>query len=239
MATMTVVLRRRETIARQTLAFHFDKPAGFEHKPGQSVDLTLIDPPPLDDQGNSRSFSIASSPLEPEIMIATRLRESAFKRVLASLPIGSPLQLDGPMGSFTLHKNSAKPAVLLAGGIGITPFLGMIRQAAAEAKAQTLHLFYSNHRPEDAPFLDELERLAGANPRFHFVPTMTQAAASPSWKGATGRINERLLREKLHDVHGPIYYVAGPPDLVSSLSSTLVQAGVDEDDVRSEEFAGY
>ena len=69
---------------------------------------------------------------------------------------------------------------------------------------------------------------------------MTQAAAAGhAWNGATGRINERLLSEQLRDLQGPIYFIAGPPVLVSSLSSTLAKAGVDEDDVRSEEFAGY
>lgn len=240
MAASTVRLRRRDEVAERTMAFQFDKPQDFRFKEGQSVDLTLIDPPESDAEGNTRTFSIASAPLDQQLMVATRMRDTAFKRVLASLPIGSPVQVDGPMGSFTLHHNAVKPAVLLAGGIGITPFLSMIRQATAEKRPHTLYLFYSNKRPEDAPFLEELQKLAHANPRFHFVPTMTEVARSGRpWHGATGFIAAEMLRGRLSNLQGPVYYIAGPPGMVAAMRETLSGASIDEDDIRTEEFSGY
>jgi len=240
MSTSIVRLRRREEVAERTMAFHFDKPSGFQFKEGQSVDLTLVDPPETDAEGNIRTFSIASASLDEQLMVATRMRDTAFKRVLAAMPIGSALQVDGPMGSFTLHRNIAKPAVLLAGGIGITPFLSMIRQAAGDMRSQQLYLFYSNTRPEDAPFLDELQTLVAANPALHFIPTMTEMARSfRPWHGATGFIDKKMVLGQLPDIQGPIYYVAGPPAMVVAMKGMLSGAAVDEDDIRTEEFAGY
>src|SRR5262249_60368327 len=124
-------LRRRDPVAEGTMAFRFDKPAGFIHRAGQTLDFTLIDPPETDAEGNTRTFSIASAPDDAEIAIATRMRGSAFKRVLGSVPLGTKVGAEGPFGSFTLHNNVSKPGVFLAGGIGITPFRSMIRDAAS------------------------------------------------------------------------------------------------------------
>ena len=240
MATVTIRLQRREEIAERTMAFHFSKPPGFTFTAGQSVDLTLIDPSVTDAEGNTRTFSIASAPHEDELMVATRMRGSAFKRELASIPLGSPVQVEGPMGSFTLHRNAAKPAVILTGGIGITPFRSMARQAAAEKLPHALYLFYSNNRPEDSAFLQELQALAAASSTFHFVPTMTRMAeSSRPWDGVRGVIDRDMLLTQLSDLHGPIYYIAGPPGMVTGMHQMLATAGVDEDDIRTEEFAGY
>lgn len=240
MATATVRLRRRDEVAERTMAFHFDQPPDFRFKGGQSVDLTLVDPPENDSEGNTRTFSIASAPHEHELIVATRMRDTAFKRVLASLPIGSPVQVDGPMGSFTLHHNAAKPAVFLAGGIGITPFLSMARQAVAENLPHAMYLFYSNHRPEDAAFLEDIQKSADASSTFHFIPTMTEMGrSSRPWHGPTGLIDREMLHGRLSDLHGPIYYIAGPPGMVAAMRQMLSSAGVDEDDIRIEEFAGY
>src|SRR5262249_8237363 len=137
-------LRKREETAHDTMAFYFDKPAAFQFKPGQSVDLTLIDPAETDAEGNIRTFSIASAPFDPQLMIATRMRSTAFKRVLKTMPLGTAVKIEGPNGSFTLHRNQAKPAVFLAGGIGITPFFSIVRQAAAEKLPHQFDLFYAN-----------------------------------------------------------------------------------------------
>ena len=238
--TNTTALRRREQIAEGTMAFHFDKPQGFEFRAGQSIDWTLLDPPETDAEGNTRAFSIASAPFDPDLMIATRLRDTAFKRVLRSMPLGTQVKIDGPSGSFTLHKNAAKPAVFLAGGIGITPFFSIIRQAIQDCLRHQLYLLCSSRRPEDAPFLSDLEKLAKSSPNFHLVYTMTEMSrSSRPWTGETDFINPAMLSKHLPSLQGPIYYIAGPPAMVVAMRQILAQAAVDEDDIRTEEFSGY
>jgi ferredoxin-NADP reductase len=236
----TANLNGREQVAEGTMAFYFDKPDGFEFRAGQAIDVTLLNPPETDAEGNIRTFSIASPPFEHRLMIATRMRDSAFKRVLKSMPLGTAVKIDGPSGSLTLHKNSSKPAVFLAGGIGITPFLSILRQAAYEKLPHLLFLFYCNRRPEDAPFLDTLNELQKTNPNFRFVPTMTQLEKShQAWTGQTGLIDSSILTNTLSSMQGPIYYIAGPPAMVTAMRQVMVAAGADEDDIRTEEFAGY
>ncbi len=233
-------LTSREEVAEGTMAFRFAKPAGFQFRAGQAVDLTLLNPPETDSEGNTRAFSIASAPFDAELMIATRMRDSAFKRVLRGAPIGMEIKLEGPSGSFVLHRKAEKAAVLLAGGIGITPFLSMVRQAAHDKSPHQIYLFYSNRRPEDAPFLEILSDSARQNPNFHLVATMTDMASSKRpWKGETGFINKDMLARHLPALQGPIYYLAGPPAMVAAMRGMLTEAAVDEDDIRTEEFSGY
>lgn len=233
-------LRKHEEIAERTMAFHFERPSGFEFRAGQFVDLTLLHPGEMDSQGAARTFTIASAPYEDELVLATRMRNTAFKRVLGALPPGAEVRLEGPMGSFTLHRNPAKAAVFLAGGIGITPFRSILRQAAVEKLSHQLYLFYSNRRPEDTAFLKELKTLASANSHFIFVPTMTEMKNSQMpWQGNCGFINREMLVEHFCELHGPIYYAAGPPEMVAAMRQMLIRLGVDDDDIRTEEFGGY
>jgi ferredoxin-NADP reductase len=236
----TTTLTKREEIAEGTMAFHFVKPADFQFRAGQSIDLTLLNPPETDAEGNSRTFSIASAPFDNDLMIATRMRDTALKRVLRKASPGLQVKIDGPGGSFVLHRKSEKPAVFLAGGIGITPFLSIIRQAGNDQSPHHMYLFYSNRRPEDAAFLDLLSEATKRNPNFHLIATMTEMDKSHrEWKGETGSINKDMLTKHLPSLQGSIYYLAGPPAMIAAMRSMLIEAGVDEDDIRTEEFFGY
>ena len=230
----------REEVAEGTMAFHFERPSGFAFKAGQSADVTLIDPQDTDAEGNTRTFSIASPPFENKLVFTTRMRDTAFKRSLKNVPLATEVKIGSAAGSFTLHKNLAKPAVFLAGGIGITPFLSMVRQADHDSLPHKLYLFYSNRRPEDAAFLAALQTLEKTNPHFHLICTMTEMSKSKKeWKGETVLIDKELLSRHLAVLQGPIYYIAGPPPMVAAMRQTLVTAGIDEDDIRAEDFAGY
>jgi len=235
-----VNLLNKKAVAEGTMAFSFAKPAGFDFKPGQSSDLTLLNPPETDTEGNVRTFSIVSAPSESDLTFATRMRDTAFKRVLRSMAPGTEIKLEGPMGSFNLHKNASKPAVLLAGGIGITPFMSMVREAARQKDPHQIYVFYSNRRPEDTAFLDELTALEQQNPNFHLIATMVEMDKSKQlWNGERGFIDAPMLKRHLPELNGPIYYIAGPPAMVAAVRDMLAKAGVDEDDIRAEDFAGY
>jgi hypothetical protein len=95
----------REEVAEDTMAFRFDKPSGWTFKAGQYLDMTLLDPPETDSEGNVRSFSIASGPHEDTLLVATRMRDTAFKRVLKTMPLGTAVKIDGPSGDLTLQNN--------------------------------------------------------------------------------------------------------------------------------------
>ncbi|CAM2969150.1 oxidoreductase FAD/NAD(P)-binding [Legionella steigerwaltii] len=240
MPTFIVKLIGRKEVAENTMAFTFEKPEGFTFKAGQCGDFTLNNPKETDAEGNTRAFSLTSPPYEKELTITTRVRDTAFKRVLKALPIGSTLQLVGPSGSFTLHNNKSIPAVYVTGGIGITPVRSIVMQATQDQLPHQIFLFYSNHKPEDAAFLDELKSLESKNSNYHFIPTMTRMAeSSKEWTGERGYIDKKMLQKYINDLSKPIYYISGPEAMVTAMHSMLNDAGVDDDNIRSEEFPGY
>jgi len=233
-------LTASETVAEGTMAFHFARPADFKFQAGQSMNVSLIDPPETDAKGNARTFSIVSAPHETELVIATRMRDTAFKRVLKSMPTGGRVGLRGPAGMFTLESADARPAVFLAGGIGVTPFMSMLRDAAHSRLGRDLWLFYSNRRPEDAAFLEELAALPKRHSRCHFVGTMVEMAKSGRpWNGETGFLDRAMLERHLKDLAASVYYAAGPPGLVEAMRKMLADAGVEDEAIRTDEFFGY
>jgi ferredoxin-NADP reductase len=237
--TFETTLVGRELVAERTMAFRFAKPGDWTYRAGQFVDITLLDPAETDAEGNTRGFSISSAPSEGVITITTRLRDTAFKRVLQTMPLGTPVKIEGPFGDLRLH-HAGRPAVVLTGGIGITPFRSILLETIrAGGLPYPVVVLYANRRPQDAAFLDELRALAARDTNLRFVPTMSGLDASDAWDGERGRIDGAMLRRHLHGVTNAIYYLTGPPGLVSELRTTLIDEGIDEDDIRTEEFTGY
>jgi len=233
-------VKDRTEVAEGTMAFRFEKPPGWTFKPGQYLDMTLLDPPETDSEGNVRSFSIASAPHEETLMVATRMRDTAFKRVLKTMPFGTAVKIEGPSGDLVLQNDVTRTAVFLAGGIGITPFRSIVHWAAKETLPNRIVLFYSNRRPEDAPFLAELQALEGDNPKYQLIASMTEMEKSHRlWNGETGLIDQEMLVRYLKGAASPIYCIAGPPAMVKGLHEMLNKAGMNDDDIRAEEFAGY
>ncbi len=237
----------REPAAEGTMSFHFEKPRDWNFRAGQFVDITLIRPPMTDAEGDTRGFSVSSAPSEGVITITTRLRDTAFKRSLQEIPLGTDVKVEGPFGELAI--DVSRPAVVLTGGIGITPFRSMIMEAAASGGLPgRVIVVHSNRRPADTPFLAELQALAERDPNLMYVPTMTDVEPSDDWPGERGRIDATLLRRYLENVSSalyflegpePVYYLTGPPGLVKALDTMLLEVGLEPDDIRTEEFTGY
>lgn len=230
----------REMVAEQTMTFRFEKPAGWSYRAGQSVDMTLIEPPETDEEGNLRAFTLSSAPREDSLAITTRLRDTAFKRVLQMVPLGTTVKIEGPFGDFRLHR-AARPAVLLAGGVGITPFRSiLVETIGGGSLAYPVVLFHANRRPEDAAFADEFRSLATRDANLTFVPIITSTeGSSTSWDGERGHMDAAMLGRHVPAGTNPIYYIAGPPGMVQAMREVLIASKVDEDDIRTEEFSGY
>jgi ferredoxin-NADP reductase len=230
----------RDEIARGTVAFRLKRPHGFEFSAGQAIYVRLKDLRRSDAKGRVRTFSIASSPREPELTIVTRQSDSSFKRSLLGLSIGAAVEIEGPYGDLTLHEDPERPAVFLAGGIGITPFRSMILDAAHRVRPHRMFLFYSNGNREVTAFLAELAKLEKLNPRFKLIATMTDRDGSNSdWNGERGYITREMIAKHVGDVTAPVYYVAGPPAMVSAMETLLRDAGIKTGNVRAEAFSGY
>jgi ferredoxin-NADP reductase len=240
MAEFQMSLMDRQRIARETMAFWFDtNGSSYEFRAGQHADFVFTYPSMADPGDTSRTFSLANSPHDKGlVMIALRMRQTGFKTALKAAALGTKFKVSGPRGSFTLHKDITRPAVFLAGGIGIAPMRSILHWATQERLPHKLYLFYANRDAEDAAFLEELEGLAAQNPNFTFIPTLTRLKG-PTWPYENGHIDRGLLMRYLQGLNGPVYYVAGPSGMVAAMTTMLGCSGVSDDDIKTEEFGDY
>ncbi len=200
----------------------------FEFFAGQHIWVTvpkLLFPDP---KGNARVFSIVSSPNDKEkLVIAFRNSGSGFKKTLIKIPIGSQVEIEGPYGYFTLPKDNSEPLVFIAGGIGITPFLSMIRFVNENKLKYSIILLYTNRNKDSAAYLQELKNISKQNPHFQL-------------KNKFGRLDEDFIRESVGNILYQVkWYIVGPPPMVAAAKEILNNISVSPDHIFFEEFIGY
>ena len=198
-----------------------------------------------DAKGPIRHFSLASSPTEPDyIMISTRIRDTPYKQKLASLEKGAKVQAWGPEGEFVLHKDHSRPAILLSGGIGVTPFRSMIKHATDEQLPMKIVMFDSNRDADNILYKAEFDRWAGENKKFQVVYTVTEDEGKhdDSWAGERGRINKEMIARYLSEdeISKAVFYVCGPSGMLQAMQKLLEEElQIPTDRVKVEEFTGY
>ena len=215
-----------------THAIEVEKPKTFTFGPTQFTFLQLQTEEGMD----ARPMSLATSPTRPHLEYAVRLSDSAYKRAFAALQPNDEVRVFGPIGDFLLHET--RPAVLLAGGIGITPFMGMAEFAADRALPILIRLVYSNRSEDEIVYRPELDALEKQNPRFRVLYTLTRNDGQ-GWQGRTGRIDQELLSEAAHDLSDPIYYVTGTPSMVVGTLRLLRELNIPDPNIEIEAFRGY
>lgn len=238
MATYDTSLIEKISVARETTAFHFRKPEGFTFEPGQTVSVILPRPEGSEPPTQKHTFSIVSAPYQDDLCITTRMRDSEFKHALGALQAGAAFRFSGPYGKLTLPAETTRPIVLIAGGIGITPFMSIVQHATHEKLAHKLLLLYSNRKPEDAAFLSTLQTLVQHNPNFRMLATMTDTQGA-AWSGMTAHLDAKAIENATNTLSNPIYYLVGAPGMIEALTDALRGLGVNDDDIRSEGFYGY
>lgn len=237
MAIYNVKLLSKKQIADGTMEFIIEKPNDFKYRAGQFFDILLSKKDP-DAKKSSyvHGFSFVSAPFEEHLVAATRMRDTDFKNAIRDLPDNTDIQIDACFGNFTLPKDTQKPVVFIIGGIGITPVRSMVAQATHDKSAQKLTLIFANRNPQYAPLIDDLNNLAKQNSNFKFVQTFTDAEVAGAEKG---RVTIDMVRKYVPDTKQAIYYLSGPAGMVRASRELLMNADVDEDNIRTEEFDGY
>lgn len=188
--------------------------------PGQYAAMTLDAPD--DPRKAFRYFSISSSPTEKgRLLFTTKISQSPFKQKLASMKPGEKADIRWPYGDFVLHEDYSRPAVMLSGGIGITPLRSMARFATDRKLPLKITLLYSCRTSEEMVYAREMRELERGNPDFKFVPTITRPEESEiKWGGRVGRIDGKMLREFM--LPGAVYYVCGPPAMVTTMTELVL-----------------
>jgi ferredoxin-NADP reductase len=225
-ATVLAVIEETETIR----TFRLARPAGFEFEAGQFVMVQL----PLDGAPASRCYSISSPPSAAGVLEISVRRQGRVSAALhETLRAGGTLLVHPPLGRFALPAAATAPLVMLAGGIGITPFVSMVRQVVACQPERGVLLVYSVRGAGDAAFREELELLARRHPQFRLVITVTGEEAG---RYRRGRVDEALVRDLVPDPAHALFLLCGPAGMLDGVRATLAGLGVPPAAVRCEAF---
>lgn len=235
----TIKFIKSEKISKDAYSFYFNKPSGFIYLPGQYIRITLPHEN-MDERGNGRFFSLSSSPVDSELVITTRIIQSSFKNALLSLTPGQDVKFFGAVGRFVFNKNEQNPRILLAGGIGITPFHSIVRFLSQENIPTQIILFASFTTFEDFIFYDELKSFEATHPNIKIVYTITKPELSQGqWTGETGRISSDIIKKYIPDLTKCISMSCGPQAMLDSLVDSMTELGVVKENNRKEVFTGY
>ena len=236
---MRAVIKEKQEVAKGTLLVTFDLLGEeVDFRPGQYFFVTLPDVGHQDEKGLRRHITAVTSPNERGVLgLATRMRDSAFKRSLRELPVGAEVEVEAPKGKFVLPEETSRPFVFVAGGIGITVFRSMLRYIREERLGHRVTLIYSNRDRESTAFLDELRELERELPALRLVLTMTEDAG---WEGETRKVDAQFFKDYLDgDLNEYTVLVAGPPGMTEGVQHALEEAGVKEENVVAERYSGY
>ncbi len=232
---MNFILKEIRKETEEASTFVFTPDSIFPYLAGQHLSLMLpLENPDL--RGTVRTLTLSSSPTEVGfVTITTKRGPSSFKQALFSLPVGSVVEARAVRGSMVLDETTLHPHIMLAGGIGITPFRSMIKYALDKHLSVPITLLYSNKTPEEIVFRKELDTIAQAMPTIKVIYTITQ-----SKDGLPGRrIDEAMIKEYCSDIPNAIFYTAGPMGLVEAMITLFTGMGVPPEHVKFEKFSGY
>ena len=237
---MKIFLKNKNEIADGTLLFTFEAPdENITYVPGQYVSLKLELRYP-DEKGPKRYFSIVNPPENDtragggKIEIATRISDTGFKQTLAGMQTGDAAEIARIEGEFLLPEDAEKEIVMVAGGVGVTPFKCMLEDLVQKAEKRKISLLYSNKNKANAAFYDEFSQMeaSGYLERIFFVMTRDD-----SWPGPKGRMNAEFIADNIPDYKEKYFMVAGPPNFVGGISQAIEELKID--DVKLEKFFGY
>lgn len=231
-------LNSKQKIATDTYEFTFNSP-NFKFQAGQYMEWTIPHARP-DIRGVRRYFTIASSPLDKKLKIAIRFsqKSSSFKKTLIDLKSSQTVIASQLSGDFVMPSNQDQKLVFIAGGIGITPFVSMIRYLIDINQQRDITLFYFNRLQDEISY----RKLFGSAEKVGLktVYSLTDKERVPQdWHGKRGRLDKKMLTDEVPDWKNCLFYLSGPNALVSSYKKILLDSGIRPNSIRTDYFPGF
>lgn len=196
-------------------------PEGYdvEFKTGQFVTLCWPEDPQY-----KRAYSLSSCALDRGFFEVTVKREGKMgTRIVDWAKAGQKVGVIAPTGRFLPIYEPNKHLLCIAGGSGVTPFRGFVREASRRQLETKITVLYSVRSTNDILFKDEFHQMELENPRFNFYVTCTRLSLDDPWQGRRGRINAAWIKEHLHDLPNTHCYACGPNELVEATEAILVE----------------
>lgn len=233
-------LKEKLQINPEIIDFVFVSDQKFNFIPGQYMEWTLPHKN-IDERGNRRFFTIASSPTENTVHLGVRfnLNGSSFKKKLHYFKKNDIIVASQIAGEFTLPDDLRAKLVLIAGGIGITPFRSMIKFLIDNNSRRPIILFYANKTASEIMYKDIFDQ-AESKLGIKVIYTLTDLENVPKdWRGRTGRIDEKMVKSEVPDYNERYFYLSGPHEMVKSLEKILIQMNVKRKMIKTDYFPGY
>jgi ferredoxin-NADP reductase len=206
----------------------------FRHLPGQYLNLSLL----IDGKRVNRSYTIASAPTRAatcELTIKREDRGVSSRHMHDAVREGDLLNVSAPAGRFTFTGTEADSIVLIAGGVGITPLMSILRALTDRYWKGAIYLVYCIRQEDELIFAQELERLLRQHDNFHLCVTVSRPENS-NWAGQRGRITKELFVKTIPELSRRLCYVCGPTPMMDSVMELLRDLGVPESNIKSEAF---
>lgn len=235
--SLPATLRAGSRVAEATWELDFDLGGRrVDFAAGQYCRIQLPDLPDAGDKP-SRKFSIVNAPQDNgHLVVLTREGRTGYKRALCALRPGAPAVVRSIKGKLVLPTRLGRSLVFIAGGVGIAPFISMLRDLRHRGRLALATLLYFNRSPASAAYLPELKAMAAEPSGLHLMLSMTR---HPGWTGETARLSPALLRAAVPEVAAAEHYVVGAPAMVAAAVRTLHDARVPAERVHDEDFSGY
>lgn len=231
-----IVQKREEAPGVITLRLQAVDGRQFNFRAGQFAMLCFKDEP--DPKLRCRAYSVTSSPNSKDCIELTIKVVKEWTARMTSMPVGSEVELKFPFGKFCLGENEDEEVALIAGGVGVTPFTGMLRWLSEDNSKRKVHLFYSSHFESGLVFRRQLEEIAARWPGLDLVLSVSgDSKENPDWKGRWGRLTPELIKETLGvGTAKTKFYLCGPNAMIQTMTAALDSMGVQRENVHLENF---
>lgn len=210
-------------------------PAGYdpEFKTGQFITAYWPDEPDY-----KRAYSLSSCALDRGAYEFTVRRSGKMgTRLVDWIKVGHRLMVLPPAGKFLPVYEPDAHLICVAGGSGVTPFRGFVREANRKGLSTRITILYSVRTPNDIIFNKEFNELADQNPNFDFKVTITRLEADDPWPGRRGRIDADWIREQVKTPEKTVFYACGPTDLVVATEKMVVDdIGIPKTQMKTEKW---
>jgi predicted ferric reductase len=184
--------------------------------------------------GDEHPFTISSSPTNKNHVSVTAKQLGDFTSKLGNVSIGSRAQIDGPYGIFSYKRSDNDKYCFIAGGIGITPFLSMLRYMGKQDDRKETVLLWGVRDESELICRKELESMTGANPRFKLVPVVSN---DKLYQGEKGFVDQKMIEKYIKDVQAYDFFICGPPPMLEAQIRNLEGLGVPKNRIHYERFA--
>lgn len=210
-------------------------PTPFSFVPGQFLTFSAE----VEGKIIGRSYTIASAPSRSSYIEITvkREEEGEFSRVLHDhVSVGATLLVRGPAGHFTFDGGNADSIVLIAGGVGITPMMCVIRYLTDISWPGEIFLVYAARNTEEIIYREELEYLQRRYQGLHVIAAVAERSPGTSWMGLEGQITKDILARSIPDIAKRRVHLCGPPGMMAAIRPILAELAVPEDQIKTEAF---